>query len=120
MPKIDSHRDLIAWQKAVELVTQVYEITRRFPADERFGLTQQLRRAAVSVPSNIAEGKGRGTSAEFARFLNIAAGSLTEIDTQLVIAEQLGFIKNDTLNEVAGSIAEVARIVTGLRKSLKT
>ena len=115
---VKTFRDLIAWQKAVDLVTLVYEITKSFPSDERFGLTQQLRRAAVSVPSNIAEGKGRGTAAEFGRFLNIANGSLTEVDTQLVIAERLGFITNDTLDEVAGKIAEVGRIVTGLRKSL--
>jgi len=118
MPRVESHRDLIAWQKAVDLVTRIYEITKVFPADERFGLTQQLRRAAVSVPSNIAEGKGRGTGPEFGRFLNIASGSLTEVDTQLVIAERLGFITKDTLSEVAGEIAEVGRIVTGLRKSL--
>jgi four helix bundle protein len=120
LARIESYRDLVAWQKAVDLVARVYEITKTFPTDERFGLTQQLRRAAVSVPSNIAEGKGRGTAAEFSRFLSIATGSLTEVDTQLVIAERLGFITNDTLDEVAGKIAEVGRIMTGLRKSLES
>jgi len=119
MAPINSHRDLIAWQKAVQLVKRCYQISGRFPQDERFGLTQQLRRAAVSVPSNIAEGKGRGTPAEFHRFLSIASGSLTELDTQFVIAFELGFIDESTLKEAETELAEVGRIITGLRKSLR-
>ena len=118
MAPVSSHRDLIAWQKAVQLVKRCYQVSSRFPADERFGLTQQFRRAAVSVPSNIAEGKGRGTPAEFQRFLSIATGSLTDVDTQLVIACELGFIDQEVLNQLEKEIAEVGRIITGLRKSL--
>ena len=118
MTRIKSHRDLIAWQKAIELVTGCYQSTKAFPADERYGLTQQMRRAAVSVAANIAEGKGRGTTKELVRFLTIANGSLTELDTHCVIAKELGFINEKTLNEVVGQIEEVGRIITGLRKSL--
>lgn len=120
MGAIRSHRDLIAWQKAIELIAQSYELTKTFPSDERFGLTQQLRRAAVSVAANIAEGKGRGTTNEFSRFLTIASGSLTELDTHFVIAQRLGYINQETLSEVAGKIEEVGRIITGLRKSLES
>jgi len=118
MSKVASHRDLIAWQKAVDLVARCYEITKAFPASEQFGLTSQIRRAAVSVAANIAEGKGRGTTNELIRFLTIANGSLTELDTHFVVAERLGFINDSTLREVVGQIEEVGRIVTGLRKSL--
>jgi four helix bundle protein len=117
--RIQSHRDLIAWQKAVELVARSYEITRSFSREEQFGLTQQLRRAVVSVAANIAEGKGRGTAKEFTRFLAIASGSLTEVDTHFVIARRLGYINEATLEEVVGQIEEVGRIITGLRKSLE-
>ena len=119
MSGIRSHRDLIAWQKAVELVARSYELTKTFPSDERFGLTQQLRRAAVSIAANIAEGKGRGTTNELIRFLTIASGSLTELDTHFVIAQRLGYITSETLSEVERQIEEVGRIITGLRKSLE-
>lgn len=118
MGRIESHRDLIAWKKAIKLVVTCYRFTRNFPDDERFGLTQQLRRCAVSVPANIAEGKGRGTPKEFARFLGIASGSLSEVDTHLVIARELGYITNEELREVGEVVEEVGRIITGLRKSL--
>ena len=86
-----AHHQLRVWQDAMALVRRVYELSGRFPADERFGLTAQMRRAAVSVPSNIAEGAARGTSKEFSQFLMIARGSLAELDTQLRIAHDLGF-----------------------------
>lgn len=116
--RVESHRDLIAWQKAIRLVVCSYRLSQSFPADERFGLTQQLRRSAVSVAANIAEGKGRGTSSEFARFLNIANGSLTELDTHFVIARELGYLDQASWDAVALQIEEVGRIMTGLRKSL--
>ncbi|MEW4526911.1 MAG: four helix bundle protein [Maioricimonas sp. JB045] len=119
MGSVRSHRDLIAWQKAIDLVEWCYQVTETFPRDEQFGLTQQLRRAAVSVPANIAEGKGRGASKEFVRYLAIANGSLTELDTHFVIAARLGYINEATLEEVVERIEEVGRIVTGLRKSLE-
>ena len=118
MGRIESHRDLVAWQKSISLVTLSYEIARTFPSDEKFGLIQQLRRAAVSIPANIAEGKGRGTTNEFIRYLGIASGSLTELDTHFVIAHELGDIDDSTFKEVVGKIEEVGRVITGLRKSL--
>ncbi|HET7844011.1 MAG TPA: four helix bundle protein [Xanthomonadales bacterium] len=89
------HYELEVWREGISLVKLVYAASRDFPAEERFGLTTQIRRAAVSVPSNIAEGAARGSSVEFVRFLRIARGSLSEVDTQLVIASELGFLRPD-------------------------
>ncbi len=113
-----SYRELIAWQKSVELVTQIYSITKEFPRDEIYGLTSQLRRSAVSVPSNIAEGQGRATKGEFIQFLGHARGSLFELETQIVIAEKLGYITPETESQIASKITEVARILNGLLTSL--
>lgn len=90
------HHELRVWQQAINLVTRIYAITAEFPADEKFGLTAQLRRAAVSVPSNIAEGAGRAGRNEFLRFLNIARGSLSEVETQLIIGKELGYTQDLT------------------------
>ena len=92
---VQSYRELIAWQKAIDLVTAVYDYTRAFPDSERFGLTSQLRRAAVSVPSNIAEGQRRASTGEFNQFLGHARGSLLEIETQVLTRKTLGFF-NET------------------------
>src|SRR3954469_10975594 len=86
------YRELIAWQKAVEMVCTIYRVTSSFPSEERFGLTNQLRRAAVSIPSNIAEGQGRGVSRDFARYLRMANGSRQEVETQIAIAHRLGYL----------------------------
>jgi len=88
-----SYRELIAWQKAMKLVTEIYEATQRFPSEERYGLTNQLRRASVSVPSNIAEGQARFSQKEFHHFLSQARGSLVEIETQLLIARALTYLQ---------------------------
>jgi four helix bundle protein len=98
------HHQLRVWQDAMVLVRRVYEISASFPAEERFGLTAQMRRSAVSVPSNIAEGAARGSSKEFARFLSIARGSLSELDTQLRIAHDLGFADTRGLLQTVDSI----------------
>ena len=90
-PKVRSYRDLIVWQKGMDLVRAIYNLTTSFPTDERFGLISQVRRAAVSVPSNIAEGQARHTSREFVQFISHAEGSLAEVDTQLTLSNQLGF-----------------------------
>jgi four helix bundle protein len=87
-----TYRDLVVWQKAMELVTEIYKATERFPKEEIYGLTSQLRRAAISVPSNIAEGQGRLTKKEFHHFLGYARGSLLEMETQLLIAQNLGYL----------------------------
>ena len=89
---VQSYRELIVWQKAIDLVVAIYRITQSFPREEAFGLTSQLRRAAVSIPSNIAEGQGRRSAKEFQRFLDIARGSLQEVETQLLIANRLHYL----------------------------
>jgi four helix bundle protein len=96
--KIKSHRDLIAWQKAMVLVTDVYALTKEFPREEMYGLTSQIRRAAASVPANIAEGQGRCYGREFHQFLGNARGSLMELDTHLELAFRVGYL-SDALNQ---------------------
>ena len=113
-----SYRELIAWKKSVDLVTEIYSVTKEFPRDEIYGLTSQLRRSAVSVPSNIAEGQGRATKGEFIQFLCHARGSLFELETQIVIAEGLGYITPEIESRIASKISEVARILNGLLTSL--
>jgi four helix bundle protein len=113
-----SYKDLIAWQKAILLVTEIYSITRTFPGTEQFGLTSQLNRAAVSVPSNIAEGWGRETSKNFAQFLRNSRGSLMEIQTQLIIAKNLGYINSERFEAATGMSEEVGKIIHGLIKSI--
>ena len=110
--------DLVAWQKAMELVVEIYKATSIFPKDELYGLTSQLRRAGVSVPSNIAEGQGRNSPREFAQFLSIAYGSLCEIETQLLIANQLNYLPDSQLHALVIRVNEVARLVNGLSNSL--
>jgi four helix bundle protein len=114
MGEIRSYRDLIVWQKAMDLAKQVYVLSKTFPADERFGLTQQLRRSIVSVPSNIAEGSGRGTTGDYLRFLHIARGSLFEAQTQLDLAEQLGFSSKTDLQRILPLCNETERMLNAL------
>lgn len=109
------HRDLIAWQKAMELVTAIYKVTREFPKDELYGLTTQLRRAAVSVPSNLAEGHGRNSRKEFHQFIGQARGSLVEAETQLEIARNLGYLDQATADDLLTKANEVGRLINGLR-----
>ena|ERR1019366_5653616 len=116
--KIYSYRDLVVWQKALDLVTEIYRATSGFPREEVFGLTSQLRRSAVSVPSNIAEGQGRATKGEFIQFLSHARGSLYELETQIVIAGRLGYLLAEREHALAAKAEEVARILNGLLTSL--
>jgi four helix bundle protein len=118
-PEIRSHRDLIVWQRAIELVTTVYRVSQSFPSSEQYGLTSQVRRAAVSVPSNIAEGYGRGTSQDYLRFLRMARGSLFEVDTQLLIATNLGILPESRYQELDAHMTEVGRVLAGLIKSIE-
>jgi four helix bundle protein len=113
-----SYKDLVVWQKAMELVTAVYRATANFPKDELFGITSQLRRAAVSIPSNIAEGQGRLSEKEFRFFLGQARGSLMEVETQLQIAENLGYLEKQATELLLKSCAEVGRILNGLLASV--
>ncbi len=113
-----SYKVLLAWQRAMEFVTQTYRSTSAFPADERFGLTSQLRRAAVSIPSNIAEGQGRLSENEFRHFLGQARGSLMEVETQIQIAQNLGYIEPSRMLELLNLYGEVGRILNGLIASI--
>lgn len=111
-----NYQDLLAWQKAMALVEGVYAATRSWPREEVYGLTSQVRRAAVSVPSNIAEGQGRSSSKEFLHHLSIAHGSLRELETQTLIAQRLGYIPGDTAEQVLTQAAEVGRLINGLSR----
>ena len=119
MEQIKSYNDLIAWQKAIELVRDVYKATQGFPKEEMYGLTSQIRRSAVSIPSNIAEGQARNTKGEFIQFLGIARGSIAEFDTQVIISNQLGYLSNETTNDLKDKIAIVNKLNNGLIRSLK-
>ncbi|MFV1884676.1 MAG: four helix bundle protein [Balneola sp.] len=112
MGVIKTYRELLIWQKAMELVTEVYFVTNTFPDSERFGLTSQLRRSSVSVPANIAEGFGRNSSGDFKRFLNIAMGSLFELQTEFEIAKNLGFISEELFSTFYESSREVERMMS--------
>jgi len=114
------YKNLIAWQKAMQLVTTIYEVSDRFPKREWFGLTSQLRRAAVSVPSNIAEGQARFSHKEFIRFLRNARGSLAEIETQVLIAGNLNYISSSASEELIERVNEVSRIVIALTTAIQT
>lgn len=114
-----SFRDLIVWQKAKVLATELYRVTAQFPKQETYGLTSQIRRAVVSVASNIAEGQGRMTSGEFRQFLGHARGSLYEVETQLEIAHDLGYVNERQFLGAVGHITEVRKMLHGLCDSLK-
>ena len=113
-----SYKDLVVWQKAMQLVTATYRTTRKFPKDELFGLTSQARRAAVSIPSNIAEGQGRLSEREFRYFLGQGRGSLMELETQLQVAENLGYMQREESEPLLRLCAEVGRILKGLLASV--
>lgn len=113
-----SYRDLLVWQKAMELVEDVYKVTFSFPKEEIYGMTSQMRRCAISVPSNIAEGQGRLTKGEFRQFLGQARGSLFELQTQVEIARALGFIDKLAADVLANKATEMAKLLHGLMRSL--
>jgi len=115
---INSYRDLLIWQKGMALVRQVYLITTAFPDHERFGLSAQMRRAAVSVPSNIAEGQARQGRREFVQFLSHAEGSLAELDTQLTLAIDLNYCREPHAHQCAAAIEELQKMVAGLRRKI--
>jgi len=115
-----SFRDIKAWQKAIELVVEIYSFTRSFPREEVYGLANQLRRVAVSVPSNIAEGKGRCTDKEFLLFLHHARGSVFEVETQLAIAGRLGYLTQADEQRIRTQAGEIAKMLNGLIKAIKS
>jgi four helix bundle protein len=113
-----SYRDLLVWQKSMALAKEVYKITAGFPPEEKFGLISQMRRAAVSVPSNIAEGQARNTTGEFVQFISHAEGSLAELDTQLSLAVELNFLSLEKAKPCMDAIAELRRMSNGLRRAI--
>ena len=114
-----SFRDVKVWQKSHELALTIYKCTRSFPKDEIYGLTSQMRRAAASVPSNIAEGCGRSGDAELGRFLQIAMGSASELEYQLVLAHDLGYVKVEEYQQLSAGVTEVKRMLASLLRRLK-
>jgi len=117
-PKPQSYRDLVVWQKSIELAKLLYSLTARLPGEEKFGLMSQIRRAAVSVPSNIAEGQARHTTGEFIQFISHAEGSAAELDTQLCLAVELGFWTSADAAPGLALIDEIRRMLNSLRRKL--
>lgn len=113
------HKKLEIWKKGIEFVTKIYKLTRGFPDNEKFGLVSQMRRSAVSIPSNIAEGAARVSKKEFVRFLSIAQGSTSELETQLIISNNLGFLEERDIY-LLDELDEISRMINGLIKSLRT
>jgi four helix bundle protein len=117
--KSRSYKDLEVWKLAVGLVKAVYQATNKFPASENFGLTNQIRKAAVSVPSNIAEGQGRNSPKEFRQFLSFGLGSLGELETQLIIAQEIEYLTVEELNPLLTSLDRIRKMMKGLSNKIK-
>jgi len=113
------HKKLVAWSKSMDLVQKVYEISKKFPREEIYGLTSQIRRAAVSVPSNIAEGAAGRSTVQFRNYLSVAIGSLNELETQLEIALRIGYLDRHVFDEVDALVDECLAVTYGLRKSIQ-
>jgi four helix bundle protein len=113
-----TYRELIVWQKYMDLVTSIYQVLKLFPNDENFGLTSQLRRSAISIPSNISEGYGRNSLNDYIRFLNISVGSLYEVQTQIEIAFNLKYIENEQFKSIYDSTREIERMMSSLIRKL--
>jgi four helix bundle protein len=113
-----SYRDLKVWQKAMDLTVSCYEATQAFPADERFGLTAQIRRSAVSVASNIAEGYGRDSNGSFVQFLRVSQGSLKELETQVIVSERIGVMNSPSAQSLLSAADEIGRMLRGLINSV--
>jgi len=113
------YQDLIAWRKGMDLAETVYRLTKNWPREEIYGLTSQIRRAAVSVPANVAEGQGRSSAKEFAQFLSIANGSLSEVETYLVLARRLGYVDAAASETAIQLASEIGRILQGLLRTVR-
>ena len=114
--KIQSHEDLNVWKDSIKLVTKIYKLTKEFPKSELYGLTNQIRRSAISIPSNIAEGSGRKSKKEYIQFLYISLGSIVELDTQLLIAVNLGYLSN---KEIRADLLTIKKMLIGLIHSIE-
>ena len=115
---MNKFKELKVWQKAIQLVTKIYSVTKNFPKEEMYGIVSQIRRCAVSIPSNIAEGAGRGGKKEFSHFLDIAKGSSFELETQLIISTELGFLNKNGFEDINSELDEIQKMITGLQKSM--
>jgi four helix bundle protein len=116
---LKNYKELKVWKKSYELCLEIYRITAKFPKEEKYGLTSQIRRSAVSIPSNIAEGYGRKTTSDYVRLLYISYGSVCELETQILLAGDLNLIENDELGTIKEDIAEIERMLKALIKSLE-
>lgn len=116
---LKNYKELSVWQKSYKLCLHIYKVTKRFPKDEMYGLTSQIRRSTVSIPSNIAEGYGRKTTLEYVRFLYIAYGSVCELETQIMISGDLGYVEKDRLQEIRDEIGDIERMLKAMIKSLE-
>src|SRR5437762_8982072 len=119
VPANKGHQDLLVWQYAMDLVVAVYRLSKTFPSDEKYSLVQQIRRAAVSIPSNIAEGRGRHHLGDYLRHLSIARGSVMEVETQLLIAGRMGYASGAGLEQILDLTARVGRMLSGLLRALR-
>lgn len=118
MEKSKTFKDLKMWQRGIEIVKDIYALTKKIPKEELYGLTSQMRRSSISIPSNIAEGFKRSHNKEYKQFLHIALGSLAELETQLIIAKELGYIKDNELNYIAEKIDHVVKMATSYANKL--
>jgi len=115
-----SYKDLVVWQKGIELAKLIYKVTAQFPGEEKFGLVSQMRRAAVSIPSNIAEGQARHTTGEFIQFISHGEGSVTELETQIILVVELEFCAKNAVLSACELLDEIRRMLNGLRRKLAT
>lgn len=113
-----SYRDLEVWKRAMKLVKRIYQLTAKFPSDERFGLTNQIRRASVSIPSNLAEGHARSGAAEFSRFISISMGSVAELETQILLSADLKYSDSESADEILTELDEIGKMLRGLSRSI--
>ncbi|HEY1501232.1 MAG TPA: four helix bundle protein [Acidobacteriaceae bacterium] len=118
MPKVIDFKDLLIWQKGMALARKVYDLTARLPAEEKFGLSSQMRRAAVSIPSNIAEGQVRRGTKEFVQFLAHASGSLAELETQLLLSVELGFVQRSEIAPLDTEVTEIQKMIAAIQRKL--
>jgi four helix bundle protein len=114
-----NYKDLDVWRRSLRLTIELYKVTRGFPEDEKFGLVSQIRRAVSSIPANIAEGWGRGSTKEYIKFLLIARGSLNELETHLIISQELGYVPPATTHELAGTLADIGKMLNRLISALR-
>lgn len=115
---LKTYKDMDVWQQAMELVSVIYLVTKSFPREEIYALTSQMRRAAISIPSNIAEGRAKRTTREFMRFVNMASGSAAELETQLMIGERLGYLSSGQVNPLLEKVAYIGRMLNNLHSGL--